>query len=242
MFTNAIYPEIEDFALFANGNWDAAAEQTMIAIAVFCNDRAIFERVLRYYCNGGGDGARSPVMSSTTTTARRGRSGRDQQHTQLGLGLLGDCCQVAWNQGLDLYGYADNRLLKGFEYTAKYLLGQDAPFTPMIYRTGKYPWDKISQRSPFRPVYEQIYNHYVNRAGALRAQHPTSCPRTRPPRRRNRQPRPHRLLAPCSMACAKAAPKTAFPRRNAARRSWSHRRRRFDSTAAGWPGSPPSAR
>ena len=45
-------------------------------------------------------------------------SRRDRQHTQLGLGLLGDCCQVTWNQRLDL-NYADNRLLKGFDCAAK---------------------------------------------------------------------------------------------------------------------------
>ncbi len=163
MFTNAIYPEIKDFALFANGNWDAAAEKTMMAIAVFCNDRAMFERSLRYYCNGGGDGRLTHYVINEDGQAQE--SGRDQQHTQLGLGQLGDCCQVAWNQGLDLYASADNRLLKGFEYTAKYLLGGEVPFTPMIDRTGKYPWEKISGRSGFRPIYEQIYNHYVNRAG-----------------------------------------------------------------------------
>ena len=112
MFTNAIYPELKDFALFANGNWDAAAEQTMMAIAVFCNDRALFERVLRYYCHGGGDGRLTHYLINEAGQAQE--SGRDQQHTQLGLGLLGDCCQVAWNQGLDLYGYAGNRLLQGF--------------------------------------------------------------------------------------------------------------------------------
>jgi hypothetical protein len=163
MFTNAIYPEIKDFALFANGNWDAAAEKTMFAIAVFCNDRAMFERALRYYCDGAGNGSLTHYVINEDGQAQE--SGRDQQHTQLGLGLLGDCCQVAWNQGLDLYGYADNRLLKGFEYTAKYLLGEDVPFTPMIDRTGKYPWEKISARSAFRPIYEQIFNHYAMRAG-----------------------------------------------------------------------------
>ncbi len=167
MFTHAIYPEIKDFALFANGNWDAAAERTMFAIAVFCNDRAMFERGLRYYCGGGGNGRLTHYVINEAGQAQE--SGRDQQHTQLGLGLLGDCCQVAWNQGLDLYGYADNRLLKGFEYTAKYLLGEDVPFTPMIDRTGKYPWEKISARSTFRPIYEQIYNHYVMRVGGVAA-------------------------------------------------------------------------
>jgi len=39
------------------------------------------------------------------------------------------------------------------------------PFTPMIDRTGRYPWAKISARSSFRPIYEQIFNHYAMRAG-----------------------------------------------------------------------------
>jgi len=163
MLTNAIYPEIKDFAFFANGNWDAAVERTMMAIAVYCNDRAMFERALRYYCHGGGNGRLTYYVIDDAGQAQE--SGRDQQHTQLGLALLGDCCQTAWSQGLDLYAYADNRLLKGFEYTAKYLLGQQVPFTTMIDRTGKYPWDKISARSGFRPIYEQIFNHYAYGAG-----------------------------------------------------------------------------
>ena len=93
MLTNVIYPEIKDFALFANGNWDAAAGQTMMAIAVFCNDRAMFERVLRYYCQGGGNGRLTHYVINEDGQAQE--SGRDQRHTQLGLGLLGDCCQVA---------------------------------------------------------------------------------------------------------------------------------------------------
>jgi len=50
-------------------------------------------------------------------------------HTQLGLAHRGDACEIAWNQGLDLYRYADNRLRRGFEYTARYNLGEDVPFT-----------------------------------------------------------------------------------------------------------------
>ena len=42
-------------------------------------------------------------------------SGRDQQHTQLGLGCLAEACEVGWRQGVDLYGAADNRLLRGYE-------------------------------------------------------------------------------------------------------------------------------
>jgi len=56
MLRRAIYPALQDFALFANGNWDTAAIKTLLAIGVFCNDREIYERALRYYVAGAGNG------------------------------------------------------------------------------------------------------------------------------------------------------------------------------------------
>jgi hypothetical protein len=164
MFKSAIYPVLKGFALFANGNWDTAAVKTVMAIGVFCNDRAIYESALRYYVAGAGDGRLTHYVYEDGQCQE---SGRDQAHTQLGLGHLGDCCEIAWNQGLDLYGFADNRLLKGFEYTAQYNLGNNVPFTPDLDRTGKYAHDVISAqgRGTFRPIFEQIYNHYVNCMG-----------------------------------------------------------------------------
>ena len=162
MFTSVIYPAIGDFALFANGNWDTGSIKTMLAIAVFANDRDMFERALRYYVSGDGNGR---VTHYIYESGQCQESGRDQAHTQLGLAHLGDAAEIAWNQGLDLYGYARNRLLKGFEYTARYNLGEEVPFTPDIDRTGEYRHQRISVRGPFRPVYEEILNHYVNRVG-----------------------------------------------------------------------------
>jgi Alginate lyase len=141
-FREVIYPVIKDFAPFANGNWDTAATKTMMAIGVFCNDRAMFERALNYYVNGEGDGRLAHYVINEAGQCQE--SGRDQQHTQLGLAHLGDCCEIAWHQGLDLYSYDDNRLLKGFEYTAKYNLGEDVPFTETLDRTGKYHHTIIS--------------------------------------------------------------------------------------------------
>ncbi|MCW3059778.1 MAG: hypothetical protein JWQ02_1599 [Capsulimonas sp.] len=165
MFRSAIYPTLKDFALFANGNWDTAAVKTVIAIGVFCNDRPMFERALHYYIDGAGDGRLTHYISATGQCQE---SGRDQGHTQLGLAHLGDCCEIAWSQGLDLYAYADNRLLKGFEYTAKYNLDGVVPFSPDLDWTGKYAHRVISPmgRGKLRPVFEQIYNHYVHRVGA----------------------------------------------------------------------------
>ena len=158
-FKTVVYPVLKDFAPFANGNWDAAAIKTVMAIGVFCNDRALFEKALRYYTAGGGNGS---ITHYIHPDGQIQESGRDQQHTQLGIGLLADCCEIAGHQGLDLFGYADNRLLKGFEYVAKYNLGYDVPFTPDLDRTGKYRHDSLSTegRGRLRAVYEEVYNHY----------------------------------------------------------------------------------
>jgi hypothetical protein len=162
-FRAVIYPALQNFAPFANGNWDTAAIKTVLAIGVFCDDRALYERALRYYVHGPGNGRLTHYILDAAGQSQE--SGRDQGHTQLGLGHLGDACEIAWHQGLDLYAYADNRLLAGFDYTAHYNLGADVPFAPTIDRTGKYRHPAISQegRGRLRPIYEQILNHYVTR-------------------------------------------------------------------------------
>lgn len=165
-FKTVIYPVLREYAPFANGNWEAAAIKTVMAIGIFCNDRALYEDALHYYVNGWGDGRLTHYVINDTGQGQE--SGRDQAHAQLGIGMLAECSEMAWHQGLDLYGYADNRLLKGFEYAAKYNLGNDdVPFVTTLDRTGKYFHQKVSTqaRGQLRPLYEQVYNHYVKRRG-----------------------------------------------------------------------------
>ena len=162
MLERAILPAIIDFAPFANGNWDTAAVKTMLAIAVFCDDQGLFERALHYYLYGDGDGRLTHYIYDNGQCQE---SGRDQQHTQLGLGHMGDACQIAWNQGWDLYAAEDNRLLRGFEYTAGYNLGEKVEFRPDIDRTGQYRHRVISPPSALRPIYGQIFAHYHVRRG-----------------------------------------------------------------------------
>ncbi len=160
-----ILPPIRDFATFANGNWDGACLKTMMAIGVFCDDRALFDRAADYFRHGQGNGMITHYVFNEAGQCQE--SGRDQQHTQLGLGELAEACEVAWHQGVDLYGEADNRLLKGFEYTAKYNLGNEVAFVPDVDTTGKYKHKKISVegRNTLRPVYEMVLNHYHVRKG-----------------------------------------------------------------------------
>jgi hypothetical protein len=165
-FRDVIYPVLREYAPFANGNWEQAALKTVMAVGIFCNDRALYEDALRYYVDGWGNGRLTHYVINDTGQGQE--SGRDQAHAQLGIGMLAECSEMAWHQGLDLYGYADNRLLKGFEYAAKYNLGHDdVPFVPVLDRTGKYFHTKVSTqaRGQLRPLYEQVYNHYVKRRG-----------------------------------------------------------------------------
>lgn len=179
-FKEIIYPVIKDFAPFANGNWDAAAIKTVMAIGVFCNDREIFERGLRYYVDGWGNGRLTHYILNEEGQIQE--SGRDQGHTQLGVGMLAECSEIAWHQGLNLYAYENNRLLKGFEYVAKFNLGHEVPFSPTSDRTGKYIHKQIARqdRGPLRAVYEQVYHHYVNSMGMSAPFTQQAAEKTRP--------------------------------------------------------------
>ncbi len=162
MFREVFYPVIKDFATFANGNWDAACLQTMMAIGVFTNDKEFFQRAVDWYRSGKGNGRLTHYIINEAGQCQE--SGRDQQHVQLGLGFLAVSAQIAWCQGVDLYAADDNRLLKGFEYTAKYNLGEEVPFERTTDTTGKYRHTSISDegRGVLRPIYEMVYHHYAH--------------------------------------------------------------------------------
>jgi len=72
----------------------------------------------------------------------------------MGLAALAACCEIAENQGLDLYSAAGNRLAAGYEYMAQYLAGQD------VKMIGDVPISPKG-REEFRPGYELVYQHFV---------------------------------------------------------------------------------
>ena len=156
------YPIIKGFYSSANGNWDASMMQTMLAMGVFMEDQSMFDQAKNYYLTGKGNGAIGMYFKESGQCQE---SGRDQAHTQMGLDFLANTCETGWIQGVDLYGALDNRLLMGFEYTAKYNLGNDVPYEPYKSFEGRYFYKELSGRSRgrFRPMYQRVYNHYHNR-------------------------------------------------------------------------------
>ena len=164
MLREVFYPVIKDFNPTANGNWDASMIQTMLAMGVYLDDREMFDRAVDQFLRGEGNGAVEKYLNDFGECQE---SGRDQLHVQMGLGFLGNACEMAWKQGVDLYGAADNRLALGFEYTSRYNLGEDVRYEPYRSVEGRYYYPKISKRGRgrFRPIYERILNHYQSRIG-----------------------------------------------------------------------------
>lgn len=134
------YPE-------ANGNWDAAIMFTLLSIGVFCDDHRLMDDVYRHYRAG-------PVNSGITRyiypDGQCEETTRDQSHVQLGFGYLARTAIIAWNQGVDLFAEADNRLALGYEYTASLLLGEK------VHAYGKI----VDTRSRFSDIYEGVLQHY----------------------------------------------------------------------------------
>ncbi|MFE4799369.1 alginate lyase family protein [Streptomyces sp. NPDC056708] len=164
-FLDVWYPAVSGYMLYANGNWDLTSVQSILAIGVFCEQRTLFEDALRFAAAGAGNGS---VRNRVVTVGGQGQeSGRDQGHEQLAVGLLADAAQVAWNQGVDLWGFDDHRILANVEYAARYNLGGDVPFTPDLDRTGKYIKTTVSDkaRGNLPPIYEMAYAHYAGVRG-----------------------------------------------------------------------------
>ncbi len=148
MLLTAYYPMIMNFFPEANGNWDAALINTMMCIGIFCDDREIFDRAVNHFLLGKGNGG---ICKYIYPGGQCQESTRDMGHTQMGLDYFARACQVAWNQGIDLYQAAGNRLALGFEYTAKYMLDEDVPAFGVISERG---------RGRFRDIYELVFQHY----------------------------------------------------------------------------------
>jgi hypothetical protein len=172
MLLGIFYPLSHEFLVTHAGsrvdhhfaNWDAAQMVNILSIGVFADDRPKYDEAVDYFFNGAGNGNILRAVYDGETGQLQ-ESGRDQAHAQLGIGLLAAMCESAYNQGDDLYGAADNRLLRGFEYTAQYLLGYDVPFTTYTDSSRTFTVISPVNRDQRRPIYEMVWNHYMNRRG-----------------------------------------------------------------------------
>ncbi|MEK4978436.1 RICIN domain-containing protein [Bacillus sp. FSL K6-6540] len=155
-------------------NWDLSNMAATVAIGIFCDRRDIYDIGIEYFKHGAGNGSiyNAIPFLHPDGLAQWQESGRDQAHTLLGIGLMAVTSEMAWNQGDDLYGWANNRFMRAAEYVAKYNNGSDdVPFAAYEWGSGtngavqRQTVISAAGRNEPRPVWEMIYNHYANRKG-----------------------------------------------------------------------------
>lgn len=157
-------------------NWDLCNLASIMSIAVLNDDVAKYTYVINYLMKGAGNGQLIKAINYVHPKGANDdidlgqiqEAGRDQGHALMVVGLLGTIAQMADTQGLDIYGYKDNLILKGAEYEAKFNYARLAvPFN-------KYTnCDNITHtaaaddaaRGQIRPAWERIYNYYTVKKG-----------------------------------------------------------------------------
>ncbi len=182
LLLNVFYPVNNWFlrnhndAHFGNywANWDLCNIASIMAIGIFTDREDIYNQAIEYYKSGIGNGFLYNAMpfAFEDGMVQWQESCRDQGHCTFGVGLCAAICEMAWNQGDDLYGLSDNRFLKAAEYVAAYNNGVDGlPYESYKRYSGQKGtiewWGVLSDagRGSNRPIYSLIYNHYVNRKG-----------------------------------------------------------------------------
>ncbi len=144
----------------ANGNWDAIIGSFNMATAVFLEDLQLFKRCLRQYTLGdlqeGPCRSMGAIGNYLYESGESQESSRDQVHARMGLTGLATQAYIAKQQGIDLFSLANQRLLKGFQYNAKYQIGKEVSSATFISDRGRGQADVSSFG------YEVILSAYRN--------------------------------------------------------------------------------
>ena len=147
MLMTVYYPLMRYYYPQANGNWDGAIIHSIMAIAIFTDNRKMFDNAVDHFLHAPVNGS---IFKYIYPSGQCQETTRDQGHVQLGLGEFAGAAQIAYTQGVDLFSLADNRIALGYEYTARFLLG-DKP----------HSYGLISERAKnLRDDYEYVYRHY----------------------------------------------------------------------------------
>ncbi|MET7571478.1 alginate lyase family protein [Streptomyces sp. NPDC005492] len=183
MLASVFYPLNNDFLLNHNtacitnywANWDLCNMASILAIGILNEDKAKYDQAVTYFKSGAGNGSIAhavPYLYTDSDGYALGQwqeSGRDQGHTMMGMGQMGAICEMAWNQGDDLYSYDSRRFMKAAQYVAKYNTGSDVPFTTYTWGTGQSCAQSsqtvisTASRGQVRPVWAMLHFHYNRR-------------------------------------------------------------------------------
>lgn len=151
MLRKAYLPDVTSQVPDFNGNWELAMTDAAIGMAVFLEDRAVFEEAVRryrarvpayFYLSSDGALPKAPPGGTIDTAdelatywfgQRTYADGLGQEtcrnfmHIGYSLAATAHIAETAWHQGLDLYGEEAERLGAALEFHARYQLGETPP-------------------------------------------------------------------------------------------------------------------
>jgi hypothetical protein len=179
MLRDVYLPKVIGGDASSNGNWELSMAEASVAISVFLDDRATFDKAIAMWRKrvpayfyvasdgalpvpppGGNKNTQSALISywydqATFPDGLCQETCRDLGHVQYGLAAMINAAETARIQGVDLYGEESKRITAGLELHAKYLNGAAVPSSLCS--------GTLTDPSP-NPTWEIAYNHYANRA------------------------------------------------------------------------------
>lgn len=138
------------------GNWGASANLAIMAAAVYQDDHVAFDKAVALH-------RKLLAQTSKPDGSLSADYLRDPWHPQYTIEVWQQICEIAWNQGVDLYGITvenekQPRLAICLEHFSKLFVGK-LP-NPKDLQKGNY---LNSHKN--RQAYELGYNHYIVRKG-----------------------------------------------------------------------------
>jgi hypothetical protein len=151
MLRKAYLPAVTAKVADYNGNWELTMTDAAIGMAVFLEDRTVFEQSVRryrarvpayFYLSSDGKLPKPPPGGTITKRAalstywfgqRAFADGLGQEtcrnftHIGYSLASTAHIAETAWHQGVDLYTEEAERLRSALEFHARYQLGAAAP-------------------------------------------------------------------------------------------------------------------
>ena len=148
MLMETYYPLLRFYFPEANGNWDGVIARALLSIAVFTDNRSLFDGAIDHYLHAPANGS---LLKYVYPSGQCQETSRDIAHIQMGLLEFGGAARIAYTQGVDLFSIGNNRLALGIEYTMDIIFGGQ----PQSY--GAFSTRAITNR---RDDYEYFYRHY----------------------------------------------------------------------------------
>lgn len=166
-----LYPACKQFCTYQNTHpsWYTPCALAVIAAGVLLDDESIYNEGYQLMLDESHWG--TMFGGSIDPSGQMREMARDNVHGGLTLGDIAQACLTCWNQGDDLFGAGDNRLLKGMEYWCRYNTGHaDTPFEPtdcsgLDNMTGiKFYYISVHNNGfrlrPDACCFEAVYHHY----------------------------------------------------------------------------------